>query len=180
MRFILVFLMIIPGFAFAAGSGGDSGSTNPPKPTNTTKTCKGIKVYDATKKRCVKPKNSSLDTEKLYGAVRELAYAGRYQDAQGVLLAMSDQQDDRVLTYWGFTHRKMGNAALALAFYEQAITRNPDNILARSYMGQGFVEEGNMDAAIAQWREIKARGGVGTWAEASLRKAIRTGMTYSY
>ncbi|MFT7595246.1 MAG: cytochrome c-type biogenesis protein CcmH/NrfG, partial [Paracoccaceae bacterium] len=64
--------------------------------------------------------------------------------------------------------------------YTRAITQNPDNILARSYMGQGFVEQGLVDQAIAQWREIKARGGEGSWAEASLREAIRTGLTYSY
>lgn len=181
MRLVLILLLIIPGFSFAAGSGsGDWSTTKPPKSTETTKTCKGIKVYDAKKKRCVKPKNSSLDTDTLYGAVRELAYAGRYQDAQGVLLAMSDQKDDRVLTYWGFTHRKMGNLTQAKAFYEEAIARNPDNILARSYMGQGFVAEGNVDAAIVQWREIKARGGLGSWAETSLRESIRTGTTYSY
>jgi len=112
--------------------------------------------------------------------VRELAYAGRYLDAQGVLRAMPDQTDDRVLTYWGFTHRKLGNLELANAFYEDAIARNPDNILARSYMGQGFVAEGRVDDAIAQWREIKARGGADSWAEVSLRDAIRTGITYSY
>ena len=69
---------------------------------------------------------------------------------------------------------------LANLFYRQAIEANPDNLLARSYMAQGFVAEGKLDEAIAQWREIKARGGHGTWAEASLRDAIRTGTTYSY
>ena len=67
-----------------------------------------------------------------------------------------------------------------MSFYQNAIDTNPDNILARSYMGQGFVSEGRTDLAIEQWREIKARGGEGTWAEASLREAIRTGLTYSY
>lgn len=181
MRAFLVLFLCLPAVAFAAGGGFDTGgTTKPPEPTETTKTCKGVKVWDEEKKRCVKPKNSSLDTDTLYGAVRELAYAGRYTDAQGVLLAMADQSDDRVLTYWGFTHRKLGNVDLANDFYRRAIARNPDNILARSYMGQGFVEEGNTQAAIGQWREIKARGGDGTWAEASLREAIRTGMTYSY
>lgn len=182
MRVLLALAVAMPGFAFAAGgdSGGGTTWTNPPKPTETTKNCKGVRVWDAEKKRCVKPKNSSLDTDTLYGAVRELAYAGRYTDAQGVLSAMADQSDDRVLTYWGFTHRKLGQQELANAYYQQAITTNPDNILARSYMGQGFVEQGKLDLAIAQWREIKARGGEGSWAEASLREAIRTGTTYSY
>lgn len=183
MRVLLALAVALPGYAFAAGGSGDRGGTtwtNPPKPTETTKECKGVRVWDEKKKRCVKPKNSFLDTDTLYGAVRELAYAGRYDDAQGVLSAMTDQSDDRVLTYWGFTHRKLGQIELANAYYDKAIATNPDNILARSYMGQGFVEQGKLDLAIAQWREIKARGGEGSWAEVSLREAIRTGTTYSY
>jgi tetratricopeptide (TPR) repeat protein len=175
MRFFLIFLLIIPTLAIGASDDGWK-----PKPTETTKTCKKGRVWDPAKKRCVKPKGASLDTETLYGAVRELAYAGRYEDAQSVLRAMLDQDDDRVLTYWGFTHRKMGNSELAHSYYTRAIARNPDNVLARSYMGQGKVEDGKIDEAIALWREIKALGAQGTWAETSLRDAIRTGSTYSY
>jgi tetratricopeptide (TPR) repeat protein len=168
--------------SIAAGSGSDSGgaTTTPPATTNTTKTCKGVKVWDATKKRCVNPQGSSLDQDTLYGAVRELAYAGRYDDAQGVLRVMADQDDDRVLTYWGFTYRKMGKSDMARAYYHRALERNPDNILARSYMGQGFVQDGDTAAAKAQLAEIRARGGAGTWAEASLAEAIALGRTFNY
>jgi len=176
MRFVLALaLAAAPGLAFAAGGGGSE-----PKPTETTQKCEGTQVWDEKTKTCIDAKDSRLDTDTLYGAVRELAYAGRLEDAQGVLRAMPDQTDDRVMTYWGFTHRKMGHLTLANMFYEQAIEKNPNNILARSYMGQGFVTEGRVDEAIAQWREIMARGGEGTWAEASLRESIRTGITYSY
>lgn len=176
MRLFLSALFLAPSLALAAGGGGGT----PPKPTETTKNCLFGRVWDPEKKKCVKPAKSSLDTSGLYDAARELAYAGRYVEAQGVLQVMPDQSDDRVLTYWGFTHRKLGNVTLANAYYEQAITANPDNILARSYMGQGFVEEGRTADAVAQWREIVARGGEGSWAEESLRKAIRSGTTYSY
>lgn len=176
MRFLIATLIVAPTLAFAAG---DDIST-PPKPTDTTKTCLFGRVWDADKKKCVKPDKSSMDLDGLLGAARELAYAGRYDEAQGVLRVLSDQKDDRVLTYWGFTHRKLGNVSLANAFYEQALTENPDNILARSYMGQGFVEEGRTEEAIVQWREIMARGGEGSWAEESLRKAIKSGVTYNY
>ena len=176
MRLILTLALIAPGLAFAAGSG----DSDAPKTTQTTKSCKGVKVWDATKKRCVRPKESNLAPDTLYDAVRELAYAGRIEDAQGVLSAMPDQSHDGVLTYWGFTHRKLGNLELANAFYEQAIAQNPNNILARSYMAQGFVAAGRTDEALAQWHEIKARGGDGTWAEVSLRNALRTGLTSNY
>ena len=161
---------------YAAGGGDETA----PKPTRTSKDCRGVRVWDETKQRCVKPKKSSLDDDGLYEAVRELAYAGRYQDSEGVLDAMSDQLDDRVLTYRGFNARKQGNLELANLFYQQAIDTNPNNILARSYMAQGFVAAGDKVAALQQLREIQARGGTGTWAETSLRRAIEDGTTYNY
>lgn len=161
---------------YAAG-GADSTA---PKPTKTSKDCEGVQVWDKTAKECVDPKESNLDDDTLYDAVRELAYAGRYIDAIGVMDAMSDQNDDRVLTYKGFTNRKLGNVDLAMVFYQKAIDANPDNILARSYMGQGMLDQGNKIGAIAQLREIQSRGGVGTWAEKSLSNAIQSGATYNY
>ena len=177
MRLSLIAALIaLPGLAFAAGGGGEE----PPKPTKTTKECWGKRVWDVDKQRCVKPKSSALDESQLYDAVRELAYAGRYIDAQGVLLAMPDQKDDRVLTYWGFTHRKLGDLDTAMMFYSEALSQNPDNMLARSYMGQGLVEQGDLAGARMQMAEIEARGGAYTWAGTSLRKAIYTGKTFNY
>lgn len=160
----------------AAGGFGSSA----PKPTKTSEDCRGVRVWDEKKKRCVRPKKSSLNDTGLYGAVRELAYAGRYLDAQGVLAAMSDQNDDRVLTYKGFTERKLGNVDVAMVFYQKALDQNPDNILARSYMGQGLLDQGDKIGAVAQLREIQSRGGAGTWAEQSLSKAIASGVTYRH
>ncbi|WP_170468616.1 tetratricopeptide repeat protein [Ruegeria arenilitoris] len=180
MRLLLASAIALQAFAVAPvalAAGGDSSS--PPKPTNTTKKCLFGRVYDKDAGRCVKPDKTNFSQDELYDAVRELAYDGQLESAQEILRVM-DQNDDRVLTYWGFTYRKMGELDLANAYYSDAIAANPDNLLARSYMGQGFVTEGKTDLAIAQWREIKARGGEGTWAEASLREAIQRGLTYSY
>ncbi|MEP4194187.1 MAG: tetratricopeptide repeat protein [Aliishimia sp.] len=177
MRIILAAALIaMPGLAFAAGGGSEAA----PKPTKTSKDCKGVRVWDIGKQRCVKPKQSSLDEQGLYEAVRELAYAGRYHDAQGVLAAMPDQKDDRVLTYYGFTNRKLGDLDTAMMFYTAALDQNPDNMLARSYMGQGMIEAGDIEGARLQLAEIETRGGGYTWAGTSLRKAIYVGKTYNY
>ncbi|GAA6158374.1 MULTISPECIES: hypothetical protein [Ruegeria] len=180
MRLVLASAIALQAFAFApavyAAGGND---TRPPKTTNTTKKCLFGRVYDKDRGRCVKPDKTSFSEDELYSAVRELAYDGQFENAQSILRIM-DQDDDRVQTYWGFTFRKMGKLELANAYYQDAIKTNPDNILARSYMAQGFVAAGKTDLAIEQWREIKARGGEGTWAEASLREAIRTGLTFNY
>ena len=187
--------LALPTTGFAAG-GEDEVK---PKKTETTQNCLNAQqwdpeikkyvrfsepvngVWDADIGKCVRPdKTSHLDTDTLYKAVRELAYAGRYNEAIDVLNEMPNQLDDRVLTYRGFTARKLGDLELADMYYDQAITANPDNILARSYMGQGKVAAGDKVAAMTQLREIQARGGAGTWAETSLRDAIQTGSTYSY
>ena len=162
--------------AFAAG--GDS--STPPKPSADTKKCWGKRVFDKELGKCVKPEQSSMNGDQLLETARELAYLDRFEDAQAVLAAHPDQKNDRVLTYWGFTNRKLGRTDLANGFYQQAIAQNPDNILARSYMAQGFVSEGKYVEALREWKEIRARGGAGTWAEVSLRQAIETGQTINY
>ena len=142
-------LLTLPVAAFAKGD------DEPPVQTQTTKNCfqerqwdpeigKWVRfsqpvngVWDASIRKCVRPdKTSHLDSDTLYKAVRELAYAGRYDETIQVLDQMPDQSSDLVLTYRGFTARKLGQAEKATAYYLQAIATNPDNIMARSYMGQ--------------------------------------------
>lgn len=168
-------VIVAPALAFAAGE-----EDTPPTSTFTTKTCEAGMVWDTNEKKCVAPKESSLNDDQLYQNARELAYAGRLADAQEVLRLMSDPEDDRVLTYMGFTNRKLGKMDVAMTFYRRALEKNPDNLLARSYMGQGHVTDGDEDLAIAQLKEILERGGSGTWAATSLEDAIRTGTTYNY
>ena len=71
----------------------------------------------------------------------------RYDAATFVLEAISDQSSDRVLTYRGFLERKQGQIDQANRYYQLAIQTNPNNLLARSYMAQGFVESGDLSAA---------------------------------
>lgn len=173
---ILTAAIMFPMAAYAAGSSDSS----PPKPTETTKVCKDGKIWDKRTKTCVDAKESRLDDDTRYAAVRELAYAGEYDEALYVLAAMSNQNESRVLTYYGFTHRKAGRAYTGMQYYQAALKVDPDNILARSYMGQGLVAAGDIDAARVQLAEIEARGGHDSWPEASLRKAIETGTNENY
>lgn len=175
---VAVALSLAPVGAFAAGGGGGDGDT--PTPTKTTKECTGGKIWSDQKNACVDPGSGSLNDDIRYGAVREYAYAGDFAAAQTILATMADQSDDRVLTYWGFTHRKMGQVELGMSYYQRALEINPDNLLVRSYMGQAFVEAGETYLAYEQLQEIRARGGDGSWPATSLAEAIRTGVTYNY
>lgn len=166
--------LLIP-LAFAAGDD----VTTPPPPTPTPR-CPEGQIHDRKAGKCVPVKSSVLNDEDRYQAVRELAYLERYAAAALVLDAMSDQRDDRVLTYRGFLKRKLGQMDQAIRYYQAAMDKNPNNHLVRSYMGQGFVESGDLVAARRQHDEILARGGKGTWAEVSLRDALASGRTYRY
>ncbi|MBM7069283.1 hypothetical protein [Actibacterium sp. 188UL27-1] len=177
MRSLVVILALIaPVTAIAAGSS----SATPPKSTKTTTVCQTGLIFDEKVRKCVAPKESSLSDDGLYQAARELAYAGRYDDALTVLAEMSDQSESRVLTYYGFTHRKAGRVEQGMTYYQAALTADPNNLLARSYMGQGMVMQGDIDGARGQLREIRARGGRETWSEVSLRTAIQSGQGFSY
>ena len=172
---LLTAALMIPTLAFAAGSD----STTPPKPTQTSSDCTAGQIFDEKTATCVDKSSSLIDDDARYEAVRELAYLGDSPRALDMLSAMNPE-DSRVLTYRGFIARKTGDMDAAMTYYTAAIAANADNILARSYMGQGLVEAGDRDAAKLQLAEIRTRGGRNTWAEVSLSQAIRTGLGSSY
>jgi len=175
-RAIVCAVLAMPLPAHAAGSDSDS----PPATTKTTTECKKGEVWDEKTQKCVDAQSGRLDDDRLYQAARELAWAGRYDEALDVLAAMTEGDTDRVLTYKGFANRKAGRIAAGMEFYQAAIAMNPDNLLARSYMGQGLVEQGEFELAEAQLAEIVARGGAGGWPETALRKALETGVGFTY
>ncbi len=168
------------GFAPLAALAAGSDDSEPPTPTATTTECTGGQVWDTKTETCVDAQDSRLDDDTRFGAARELAYDGQYDAALRVLTAMSEQGSTRVLTYMGFANRKAGRIEQGMAFYTAALRVDPGNALARSYLGQGLVEQGEIAMAAVQLEQIVMRGGAGTWAEVSLRQAIETGITYSH
>jgi len=169
-------LLVLPLIALAAGSD----DTEPPPATQTSTECVKGQVWDEATKSCVDAESGLLDDDTRFRAVRELAWAGRPEDALIVLAAMTEGRTDRVLTYIGFANRKAGRMDEGLAAYAEALALNPNNILCRSYLGQAYVELGRIDLAEVQLAEIRARGGSGLWAETALQSAIQTGETHDY
>lgn len=148
-----------------------------PPPSDTTETCTAGLIWDIETQSCMAPEDSTNDDAALIQDARSLAYAGRYADAQAVL-ELLDPADPWVLTYNGFLARKTGQSEVALAYYEAALQIDPDNLLTRSYMGQGFAAQGDYDAARAQLAEIRRLGGQSTWPEIALRLSISGDYTY--
>ena len=177
MRLILAaVLSFAPQFALAVGSD----DSEPPTPTETTTECETGTVWDEKTKTCIKADDQSLNDDQRFGAVRELAYAGRYDEATQILATMTEGETSRVMTYRGFLLRQTGQIEEGIAAYERAIALDPANILARSYYGQLLVQMDEIALAEAQLTQIRAEGGTGTWAETALATAIKTGVTYTF
>lgn len=172
----LVVGLLAPLPVHAAG-GGDP---EPPKTTQTSEDCKRGQIWDEKTKTCADAEESRFDDDTRYRAVRELAWAGQPERALLVLASMREGETDRVLTYLGFANRKAGHVEEGLAQYERALVQNPDNLLARSYLGQLYVEMAEIELASLQLDEIHRRGGSGSWPERALAHAIKTGETLNY
>ena len=189
IRPALVTFLSTPGFALGAVIGvalalpalavGPEDDT-PPTPTQTTTICAEGMVWDQTTQACIAIQDSRLDHDALIGAARELAYADRHADAIALLQMAADPDDSMVLTYLGFSHRSAGRMDTGLGYYDRALTQDPDNLLARAYMGMAFVQLGREADAQVQLAEIRARGGAGGWPGHALAAAIRDGDTSAY
>jgi tetratricopeptide (TPR) repeat protein len=155
---------------WAAGSEDDD--TAPPPKTETTTKCKDGKVWDKAKKECVNPKKSSLSDDQLFQAAREFAYAEQYQNAINVLKLAKNQNDPRILNYLGYSNRKAGRMQIGMNYYHKALQQDENYILARSYMGQALLQQGDVQAARVQLVEIRDRGGENTWAYRSLLQSL--------
>lgn len=176
MRSLALMLFLLPGMVLAVGSDDFA----PPKPSETTTTCAEDQIWDLATQSCMSPEDSTNDDNARLDDIRELAYAGRYQTALRVLDALDDQRTSLALTYYGFVHRQIGQVERGMSYYAAALAVEPDNLLARSYMGQAHVLAGEVTLAQAQLTEIRMRGGRGTWAAHALARAIATGKGYSH
>lgn len=167
-------LMITPVLAAGGGGGGT------PMPTPTTEKCKKGEVWNAKKKKCVKAQAGLTDDDELYEAARELAYAERYDEAIHMLELAANRDDPRILNYLGFSHRNAGRIEVGLGYYREAISRDPDYVLARSYMGQALVQIGDRVGAAVQLAEIEKRAGRDNWPYESLASSLATGAVYRH
>ena len=152
--------------AFAAGS------SKPAK--DEAKKCKRGEIYSERREKCVRDDSAGLTSDERYETGRAFAFDGRFEDAL-LALASADQDDPRVLNYMGYSSRKAGRLDEGMRFYEAALALDPDFALARSYMGQALLQQGDREAAEAQLAQIAAITGTRSANYLQLRDALRKG-----
>jgi len=145
--------------------------------TPTVPKCKKNWVYSTTLNKCVKKTSNLLDDNDRYNTGVQLARSGKYNQAIGLLNTISNQDDPRVLTYLGYSNRKLGNMSVGETYYKKAIKINPDYVLAREYLGEGYVAQGKIVLAYLQLKEIENRCGTSCREYGLLKQAISTSKT---
>ncbi|MEM9676639.1 MAG: tetratricopeptide repeat protein [Pseudomonadota bacterium] len=166
-------LLITPVATFPtlAAGGGDSTTVTTPK-------CKKGFAWDRRAKKCKAAKKSSnLSDEDLFQTARELAFERRYDEALTMLDLAADQSAPRILNYRGFATRKLGRVEEALTYYQAALAIDPNYTLVREYMGEAYLQLGQIDKARAQLKEIAMRCGTEcreyALLEAEIEKAVQ-------
>jgi tetratricopeptide (TPR) repeat protein len=153
-KFLAVAFLAAPLLATPVHAAGDGSSSDTPK-------CSGGKVWDKAKKKCVDPQRGMIDDDSIYETGRDLAMAGRYGEAITVLSLAADKSDPRILNYLGYSHRKADRVLVGLGYYREALIQDPDYTLVREYMGEAYLQNGDVQAAVEQLGEIEKRCGKG-------------------
>jgi tetratricopeptide (TPR) repeat protein len=143
-------LVVLPLMSIPVLAADTGGSTVP--------TCPKGQVYDSGKQKCV-GNQSRLDDRDIYENGRALALAGRYDEAISVLAKAEDKTDPGILTYLGYAHRKSGRIGVGLGYYQEALINDPNATLTREYMGEAYLQLGDLAGARQQLAEIEKRAG---------------------
>lgn len=77
----------------------------------------------------------------------------KYEEAIPILMGIYNGDigaDSDTLNYLGFAHRKLGNNEDALRYYEEALELEPEHLAANEYLGELFIQTGELDKAATQ------------------------------
>ena len=93
--------------------------------------------------------SSSTPRDADYAAAEEAVKAGKYAAAIPLLekVVARDGKNADAWNYLGFSNRKLGKFSEALADYEKALAINPDHLGANEYLGELYLETGDMPKA---------------------------------
>ena len=148
-----------PAFAMSMPSSNQQNSTDT-KSTKPPPTClkKGT-VWDDKQKKCVAQKKGNQSDQSLLEQGWRLARTGHYDLAIDLFMLMRDRSDPSALNGLGYANRKLGRFDIGIGYYQAALAIDPDYVLAREYLGEGYAATGRIDLARVQLDEIKQRCG---------------------
>lgn len=134
--------------------------------------CRSGKAWSCSARKCVTKSSLNLSDDELYLEAVSLIEAGRYDEALAALLAITRRDDPKVLNYIGYSTRKLGDVDEGIAYYRKALALDPDYVRAREYLGEGYLQKGDLESAKRELREIYDRCGTDCREYRMLSEAI--------
>ncbi len=175
------------GLLNAAYAAGDSSPSKPAEPKPVQKkcpedmywskakkscVCKEGKVWSKKAKICVAKSSEVLTDEDLYKEAVSSINAKDYNSALDLLWRIKDQNQPRVLNYLGYANRKLGKIDEGIKYYHKALKIDANFNQARQYLGEGYLQKGDLKNAQGQLEEIAKRCGTNCEYYKDLSKEI--------
>ncbi len=137
-----------------------------------TPTCPRGEVYDPGRMKCVKQQAGTLPDKALAAYAYALSKAGRDDEALEVLDLLANPDTAEALNYRGYATRKLGRIDEGIAYYLKSLALAPNYAQVREYLGEAYVQKGDIASAKAQLRAIESICGTGCEEYRDLAKAI--------
>ncbi|HSA67217.1 MAG TPA: tetratricopeptide repeat protein [Methyloceanibacter sp.] len=168
---ILLGLALAVPHAFAVEDTDDSSSTK------ASKSCPGGKRYSEKKHGCVSAScatgqiwssdagacvdgnSASLTDDDLYLAGRDLGQEAHYAEALKLFFRIKNREQARVLSSIGYSTRKLGDVDKGIDYYHQALAIDPGYTKVREYLGEAYLQKGDVVKAKEQLMQIADRCG---------------------
>jgi len=160
-----------------AGAVEDMRSFSSGKKSTKSKSCPKGERYSQKKRGCVKTScgtgrvwsgeagaclgnnAAALTDEDLYLGAGDDVLDGRYADALDLLGRIADKRHANVLNLTGYATRKLGDVDRGIDYYHKALALDPSYTKARQYLGEGYLQKGDVAKAEEQLDEIADRCG---------------------
>lgn len=136
--------------AQAASTPEDEPTTSKPKPKPSKP-----KPRKPRKPKHHESSNTAVDpawpgAPKGYIQAKVLAKDGQYAKALTMLKQLNMPKSANVLTYIGFTTRKLGRVDEGMGYYKQALAIKPTHKGANEYLGEAYLQKGDLASAKKQ------------------------------
>ena len=118
--------------------------------------------------------SGSAPTRSTYERAVELVEAADYEDAIRILekLDRKEPGNPDVLNMLGYAHRKLGRLEPAFDYYQQALAIEPRHLGANEYLGELYLETGEIGKAEERLAELAAACPSGCEEREELAEAI--------
>ncbi len=121
--------------------------------------CGTGQVWSSGIEACVDGNSAALTDDDIYLAGRDLGQQAHYAEALKLFFRVKNREQARVLNSIGYSTRKLGDVDKGIDYYHQALAIDPNFTKARQYLGEAYLQKGDVAKAKEQLMEIADRCG---------------------